>query len=119
MSEKKETGLSGGAILLIGALIFIGAIAILIWLFGIVITLIVFGIGLGALVLWVVIGTKKVETERQDRWDKYDRIACPKCGRTLGSRMEMRRQVGSFKPTASIGGSARCPHCGSEFYLSL
>ena len=48
-----------------------------------------------------------------------DVIECPACGQPIGSRRELREQVGAFQPSASIGISTRCPHCSAEVYLSL
>lgn len=113
MSDKKKLGLSGDAILLIGVLMLIGVIAILIWLFGIVITLIAVGVGVGAVVLWVLIESKKID---QASVEAFNRRMCPKCYRMLRIE-EIRTQVGSLNRSAIVGASVCCPKCGTEFHL--
>ena len=53
------------------------------------------------------------------RSDDGDTIRCPACHRVIGNRLQIRESLGPFKPTASIGGSTQCPHCGESIYLSL
>ena len=62
---------------------------------------------------------KKVKLYGLHESDDPDEIRCPSCHKIIGNRWQIRESLGPFKPTASIGGSARCPHCGSSIYLSL
>ncbi len=56
---------------------------------------------------------------RKNAERRGDTVNCPACEEPIGSRRELRQQVGAFQPSASIGINTRCPHCDAEVYLSL